>query len=118
MFSFLVNYDAFTTGSSYLDFGTPHTGSMSSESDIVWITSTEIGGWWTNTVTGWRYTGLSTTDYTALPTKMALTDTGSSCILGVASAIDAIKALAFSKVSTTADSGWGYYFPCNDSGIS
>ena len=80
VFSFLMTADAGTTGNSYIDFGTPDTSVMTSECDIVWIESTNVGGWWTSNVIGWRYTG--STDEISLTSLWALTDTGSSCMIG------------------------------------
>ena len=85
-FSFLLTDAPWTTGDSYIDFGAPNTSVMSSEDDIVWIDSTSHGGWWTNYVTGWRWAN-SETEY-AVTRRWALTDTGSSCILGPAETVD------------------------------
>ena len=81
-----------TTGTTYIDFGTPNTSVMSDPSDIVWIDSTNYGGWWTNNVTGWRWTGSSTK--TTLTSLWALTDTGSSCISGPSATITTIRSAA------------------------
>ena len=88
IFSFLITGDANTTGNSYIDFGTPDTSVMTSESDIVWIPSTSVGGWWTNNVTGWRYTGSS--NEIGLPSTWALTDTGTSCLIGPSSVVNTV----------------------------
>ena len=77
MFSVYIGQDV---SDSYIDFGTPDTSVMTSESDIVWINSTNVGGWWTANVIGWRYTGSS--DEVGLTSTWALTDTGSSCLYG------------------------------------
>ena len=88
MFSFLIAGDAGDTGSSYIDFGTPDTSVMTSESDIVWLESTNVGGWWSNYVTGWKYSDSSVSIGTLK--TWALTDTGSSCIHGPSQVIDTI----------------------------
>ena len=97
VFSFLITGDAGTTGNSYIDFGTPNTSVMSSVSDLVWIDSTNVGGWWTSNVHGWRYTGSS--EEIGLPEYYGLTDTGSSCILGPEYPIDTIKAAAYQTIT-------------------
>ena len=78
-FSFLLTNTPWVSDESYIDFGAPNTSVMTSEDDIVWIDSTTYGGWWTNYVTGWRWSG-SDTEYAL--TGWALTDTGGSCIKG------------------------------------
>ena len=88
MFAFLMTGDVNTTGNSYIDFGTPDTSVMTSESDIVWIKSTSVGGWWTANVTGWRYTGSS--NEIGLPSTWALTDTGTSCLIGPSSVVNTV----------------------------
>ena len=65
---------------SYIDFGTPNTSVMTSESDLIWIDSNNYRSLWTNNVTGWRWSG-SATEY-SLESTWALTDTGSSCVYG------------------------------------
>ena len=103
-----------TTGTTYIDFGTPNTSVMSDVADIVWIDSINRGGWWTNYVTGWRWTG-SETEY-ALTKLWGLTDTGSSCISGPSATIDAIRAEAESRIQGwhINDSGWGKLFGCGE----
>ena len=112
MFSFLITGDANTTGNSYIDFGTPDTSVMTSESDIVWINSTNVGGWWTSNVIGWRYTGSS--DEIGLTSTWALTDTGSSCLYGPSSVVNTVIADATALLTgpTIYDAGWGILFEC------
>ena len=88
-----------TTGTTYIDFGTPNTSVMSDPSDIVWIDSTNYGGWWTENVTGWRWTGSS--EKKTIPSLWALTDTGSSCIMGPTATIAEIRAAAYNAIQ-----GW------------
>ena len=99
-FSFLLsgnNYD------SHIDFGTPDESAMSDPDDLVWIPSKNIRGYWTDYVTGfrWRGGGQEDTSY-ALDSKWALTDTGSSCILGPPDVIDYITETVEDKVGDTA----------------
>ena len=82
--------DVGSTGLTYIDFGTPNTSVMSDPNDLIWIDSINYGGWWTNFVFGWRWTG-SSTEYGTTP-AWALTDTGSSCIMGPKEVVDGIRA--------------------------
>ena len=90
VFSFLLTDDAGTTGTSYMDFGTPDVSVMTSESDIVWIDSTNVSGWWTNNITGWRWSD-DVSSEAGLTSLWGLTDTGSSCIHGPTDAINTWK---------------------------
>ena len=112
MFSFLLTGDANTTGNSYIDFGTPDTSVMTSESDIVWINSTSVGGWWTANVTGWRYTGSS--NEIGLTSTAAITDTGSSCLYGPSSVVNTVieDATALLTGPTSTNLYWGTIFEC------
>ena len=98
-------FSFFLTGSaesSYIDFGKPNESAMSDEDDLVWIESKNIGGYWTNYVNGFRWSGanMDETSY-SLDKKWALTDTGSSCILGPPNAIDYIIETVEDIVSDT-----------------
>ena len=113
-FSFLLTNTPWVSGESYIDFGAPNTSVMTSEDDIVWINSTTYGGWWTNYVTGWRWSG-SETEY-AVTTRWALTDTGSSCILGPSETVDYWREEVFASIQGvryTSDA-WGYVFRCEE----
>ena len=112
VFSFLITGDANTTGNSYIDFGTPDTSVMTSVNDITWIPSTNVGGWWTSNITGWRYSG-STTEI-GLESTWGLTDTGTSCLYGPSSVLNTIIADATAAIvgTTSAAAGWGILFNC------
>ena len=70
-------------GSSYIDFGTPNTAVMSDVNDIIYIDIIDDDAWWTNYVEGIRFGDLmnDVTEY-ALTRSTALTDTGTSCVIG------------------------------------
>lgn len=82
---------------------------MSNLDDLAWIPSKNIGGYWSNYVTGFRWRGgnQEEVDY-SLDSKWALTDTGSSCILGPEAAINYIIETVEDIVDETVqDSRWG-----------
>ena len=65
---------------SYIDFGTPDESAMSNVEDLIWITSTNYQGTWSNYVSGmrWKESGEKYDNFTR---TFAFTDTGTSCIL-------------------------------------
>ena len=54
-FSILLTSDWGTTGTSYIDFGTPDTSVMSDTNDLVYIDSIQHENWWTANVDAWRW---------------------------------------------------------------
>lgn len=68
---------------SYIDFGVPNTAAMTDPADTVYIDIIDNNIWWTNHITGIRW-GSEMNDATEYATESteALTDTGSSCIIG------------------------------------
>ena len=79
-------------GSSYIDFGTPNTAVMSDPADIIWIPIEDDDYWWTAKVQGLRWGSLmnDSTEY-MITEADALTDTGTSCIIGPASEVNSIR---------------------------
>ena len=102
-------------GSSYMDFGKPNPNAMSNEDDLVWIQSRNINNMWTNYINGfrWRGDGIDRDEY-YLANTFALTDTGSSCILGPSDTINYIVSNVENLVGDTyQDSRWGMLFWCD-----
>ena len=79
-------------GSSYIDFGTPNTSVMSDPSDIIYIDIIDDDVWWTAKIEGLRW-GSNMNDSTEymITQANALTDTGSSCIIGPTSEVNSIR---------------------------
>ena len=67
--------------SSYIDFGDYNKQAITDENDIVWINAIDNDRWWTNYVTGFKWSNANTINYSFEQTK-AFTDTGTSCIIG------------------------------------
>ena len=105
-----------TDGSSYIDFGTPDTSIVTDVNESVWINIEAEDPWWTSKVNGFRW-GPEWDDKTeyAIPEKFALTDTGSSCIIGPSKPINSIMGTIFNTSdSVVENSSWGYLFDCAD----
>ena len=72
-------------GKSYMDFGTPNPSAMKGgdPSSVVYIDSLKENAFWSNYVTGLRFTS-NTSDLSVkvLTKSEAVTDTGTSCIIG------------------------------------
>ena len=100
---------------------------MTDPNDLIWMQSKQkktnnVGGWWSNHVTGLRWrcpNGKSKCknkenkiEY-ALDKKFAITDTGSSCILGPKDAINyLVSSLEDFMGATASDPNWGTLFFC------
>ena len=76
------------SGQSYLDFGTPNTAVMDGSPTYISINSSNY--WWASDLTGFRWSDGSGTEYAISSGDYALTDTGSSCIVGPAEEADVI----------------------------
>lgn len=79
------------SGSSYIDFGTIDSSVVTDSAQIAWIDILSEDYWWTNKITGFRW-GQDWDDVTeyAIPEANALTDTGSSCIIGPSASVNSI----------------------------
>ena len=98
------------SGQSYLDFGTPNTAVMDGSPTYISINSSNY--WWASDLTGFRWSGDST-EYAISSGDYALTDTGSSCIIGPAEEADVILRNIVSQIDKVyEDDGWGYIFNC------
>ena len=65
---------------------------MTNSANIAWISILSEDYWWTNKLTGFRWGADWEDDDTeyAIPEANALTDTGSSCIIGPSASINSI----------------------------
>jgi len=72
-----------TSGSSYIDFGTPNPSIVTDSSKVVYLDILDENPWWTQKITGFRW-GDDWDDDTEykIPSAEAITDTGTSCIAG------------------------------------
>lgn len=77
-------------GDSYIDFGTPNSAVMNGSPTYITIDSDN--DWWSSALTGFRWDSSMTDDneYAITSGEFALTDTGSSCIIGPSGEADAI----------------------------
>lgn len=104
------------SGSSYIDFGTPNTAVMSDPADIVYIDIESEDRWWTAQLQGLRWGSLMNdeTEY-SITSASALTDTGTSCIIGPADAVFSIRNQILNTVeSVVTDAKWDYTFDCSE----
>ena len=101
---------------SYIDFGTPNTAVMSDPADIIWIPIEDNDYWWTAKVQGLRWGSLMNDSAEYMLTEAdALTDTGTSCIIGPSSEVNSIRnAMLALSSDVQSDSSWDYTYPCSD----
>ena len=102
---------------SYIDFGTPDASIIGDGSEIFWLSKDDpYSPWWTNEVRGmkWKDVMNDTYETTFTPTE-AITDTGSSCLIGPSEYVDIIynSILAQTSVSVE-DPSWGDIYWCSD----
>ena len=103
------------SGQSYIDFGTPNTAIMTSASDILWMNILSEDYWWSQYITGfkWGSTMNDATEY-KIDTISALTDTGTSCIIGPTSAVASIRNQILNlATNVSTSSSWDYLFDCS-----
>ena len=102
-------------GDSYMDFGTPNRKVFSDPADLVYLDIVENDIWWTQTLTGFRWTKNSKNnlDY-KLTSAPGLTDSGTSCIDGPKKEMDYIVDTIMSLVSWVEETEDGTaVFPCS-----
>ena len=103
------------SGQSYLDFGTPNSSVYTD--GVIYIDILSENYWWSSNLTGFRWKGESTA-YAISTGSFALTDTGSSCIVGPSGEADVIMRNILSVVEQSTklyvDAGWNYIFSCPD----
>lgn len=105
-------------GQSYIDFGPPNASVM--DGSPIYIDIQDENLWWTEQLVGMRWEASFDADqveYAITSATNAITDTGSSCIVGPASEVDFIVNTIIGVVNglvsdLTEDSGWGYVFTC------
>ena len=71
------------SGTSYIDFGTPDASIIGDGSEIFWMDKVEDSPWWANYVYGMKWGGGMGDEYErSFSATQAITDTGSSCLVG------------------------------------
>ena len=106
-----------TGGTSYIDFGTPDASIIGDGSSIHWVDVTTTSSWWANKVTAmkWGENSSSPNTEVTFPSISAITDTGSSCIVGPSTYLSPIYNEIIGKFTTKIEnSGWGHIFWCSD----
>jgi len=104
------------SGSTYIDFGAPNTA-VYDASNLIKMSIKSDNYHWTNTITGirWKTNSNDKTEY-KFTEKNALTDTGSSCIIGPASEVNYFKNTILNMIpNVETHSSWSYQFDCSDS---
>ena len=104
-----------TAGNSYIDFGTVNPEIETKPDESAWI-DIEKNPWWSSKLNGFRWGAeySDTTEY-KIPEKNAITDTGSSCIIGPKAIIGYIEEkIRNTSNSMVSDPSWGYLFDCAD----
>ena len=100
-------------GDSYIDFGTPNTAVM--DGSVTYINIESSNPWWTAQLEGFRWTANmdDTAEYAIKTGDYALTDTGTSCIIGPADEVDVIRNSILETMDIVyEDTNWGYIFAC------
>ena len=88
---------------------------MTSASDILWLSILSEDYWWSQYITGFKW-GSTMNDSTEhkIDTISALTDTGTSCIIGPTSAIASIRNTILNlATNVSTSSSWDYLFDCS-----
>jgi len=104
-----------TSESSYIDFGQVNSVIETKPDESAWI-DIEKNPWWSSKLNGFRWGAeySDTTEY-KIPEKNAITDTGSSCIIGPKAIIGYIEEkIRNTSNSMVSDPNWGYLFDCAD----
>jgi len=99
-------------GESYIDFGTPNTAVMDGSPIYISIESSNL--WWSAALTGFRWDSSmdDQNEYAISEGDYALTDTGSSCIIGPPEAGVILRNIISRFPKVYEDNGWGYIFDC------
>lgn len=106
------------SGQSYIDFGTPDASIIGDSSAIHWVSLIGNESHWVNAITGMKWgPGMEDqgTQEHVFNSVKALTDSGSSCIIGPAQYLDVIYNGILGKTSVNvADANWRHLFFCSD----
>ena len=106
-----------TSGTSYIDFGTPDASIIGDGSNILWLSVQSSSAWWQNTLTGLKWGENATTpgQTVTFTSLSAITDTGSSCIVGPKDYVDLINNEIISKLSQVSpNDSWVNIFFCSE----
>ena len=99
---------------SYIDFGAYNKHAITDEDDIVWLDVLDNDRWWTNFITGFKWSFPNPVHYRFEKTK-AFTDTGTSCIIGPQDYIQWILNVLIDMLgSSQSSSKWGTVFDCSE----
>ena len=114
VFSF---YLTSSSGTSYMDFGTPNSSVMKYHTDdeegIVWLDIVDSDPWWTSYITGFYWGGVENPTLYKIDQARAIADTGTSCIMGPSLYLDWIMSHLLSLMTSYAfDDNYGYLFSC------
>ena len=85
---------------SYIDFGAYNKHAITDEDDIVWLNVKNNDRWWTNYITGFKWSFPNPVLYKLEKTK-AFTDTGTSCIIGPQDYVDWILKVLIDLLSSS-----------------
>lgn len=100
---------------SYIDFGMYDKNVMVSEKDIVWLDVLKNDRWWTNYITGFKWSLYSNPILYSFDQTKAFTDTGTSCLIGPKDYVDWILDTLMDMLTTSkASVKWGTVFSCSE----
>ena len=109
------------SGKSYVDFGAPNTAVYSDPAKLFYINIESNDYWWTSKIKGMRWKknwSDTTTEYKFTEAK-ALTDTGSSCIIGPKADVSYFKNSILNTITgVETHSSWDYQFDCSAANTS
>ena len=100
---------------SYMDFGPADESVMSNPADMVWLDILDDKYWgyfWTNYLTAFSVS--SSSEVWNLDPTPAITDSGSSCLVGPSAQVKILEAATLKGVDIDfIDSSWGNVFSCS-----
>lgn len=105
------------SGTTYIDFGTPDPSIIGDGSNIFWMDINQGSLFWENYVYGFKWGSNSPNEGVAtnFPKVKAITDTGSSCLVGPSTEVDVIyNGIINLLKEKNAHDGWGHIFWCTE----